>query len=74
MATIFASLAWETTAPSINYAEAVKSRFFVLLCLFRIDSKDFAGKMPALPALFAASSFLDEIAKNRNSSINGTGL
>jgi len=36
--------------------EAAKNRFSVIPRLFRIDSKDFAGKMPALPAFFATSS------------------
>ncbi len=30
--------------------------FFAILCLFRMDSKDFAGETPALPGLFTGLS------------------
>jgi len=36
--------------------EVAKNRFIAILCLFRIDSKWDAGKMPAIPAFFATSS------------------
>jgi len=38
--------------------DPVKSLYSVSFRKFRVDSIGFAGKMPALPALFAASSFL----------------